>query len=51
MLPHPQVGAQVMLVRNLDLGGKLVNGSQGVVVGFQEVEVSGGYPTMMCVEV
>lgn len=37
-----KVGAQVMLVNNLDVGGGLVNGSRGVVVGFRDASEQPG---------
>jgi hypothetical protein len=32
-----QIGAQVMLVKNVNRDSRLVNGSRGTVVGFQTV--------------
>lgn len=33
----PQVGAQVMMLQNVDFRKRIVNGSRGVVIGFKTV--------------
>jgi len=53
-----KVKAQVVLLKNLDVDAKLVNGSRGIVDGFEEVAVAslpekmramlGGRPTIKC---